>query len=266
MLLAMNPTRPQCLDRDVATLAFLLLVVCTTACRADAVERTSGAGLERSDTVIEPLYRSAKRYNPRHGSSALESYRAPQREIIFLIDASGSMMRVLPYVIRESQRAVDTMTPHHALTVICFSGRGIYEVDSVVGWSGPRTCNPAYKAEVREWLALANHRYKTGGAGARFAEAAIVRALRYKPELIYLLTDHMGGGGASAARYGIDPDALLASIHAQNDVHSPAKINTICFVNDDPLAEAGLRGTLQRIADETDGQYKYIGKRDLNLR
>ncbi|MFK7790928.1 MAG: hypothetical protein AB8C95_15730, partial [Phycisphaeraceae bacterium] len=148
-------------------------------------------------------------------------------------------------------------------TIICFSGRGIYEMDSTIGWSGPRQCTPTFKAETCDWLTLSNHRFKTGGAGVRFAEPAIVRALRYKPELIFILSDDLGSDVPGSARYEINQDALLASIHAQNDVQSPAKINTICFVNAGSLANAGLGGTLQRIADETGGQYKYISERYL---
>jgi hypothetical protein len=176
------------------------------------------------------------------------------------------MVPLLPHVINETKRVVMASKQTLHFTVICFSGRGIYEVDSAVGWSGLRQSTPAFKAELMEWLTLSNHRFKTGGSGARFAEAALTRSLRYRPQLIILLSDHLGGSGAGASRYEIDQDALIACIHAQNDVQKPAKINTICFVNDDPLARAGLRGTLERIADETGGSFKYIGERDLNLR
>ena len=266
MFQATRPTRPQYLDRKAATLAVLLLVVFATACRADGAARSGDVLLEPEDTVLDAVYQAARVYNDRQFNCSLESYPAAQRDLVFVIDASGSMGSLLPFVINETMQVVNELKPIHSITVICFSGRGIYEVDSVVGWSGPRVCKWAFKAEIRDWLTLSNHRFKTGGSGSRFAEAAIVRALRYKPELIFLLSDHLGGSGAGSARYGLDPDALLASIHAQNDVQNPARINTISFVNSGPLAEAGLRGTLERIADETGGRYKTIGKRDLNLR
>lgn len=262
----MHPTRIHRLDRKAATLAVLLLAVCATACQADAAVGSGDALLNPEDTVIEPVYQVARIYNERGARRTYERPKPVLRDIVFIVDASGSMTRVLPFVVNELKRVIHEIKPHDSTTVICFSGRGVYEVDSRVGWSGTRKCTPGFRNEIRDWLTLSNHRFKTGGSGARFAEAAIARSLRYKPALIFILSDHLGGSGRGAAQYGIDQDALLASIHAQNDVQSPTKINTISFVNSGPLARAGLRGTLQRIADETGGQYKYIGKRDLNLR
>lgn len=266
MIQTMRPTRTQSHDRQAATLAVLSLLVCATACRADVAVRPGDAVLDAQDTVIESVYQAAKAYNQMHPGRSIESYPPKRRDVVFVIDASGSMLPMLPYVINETNRVIDVLRPSVFVTIICFSGRGIYEVDSAVGWSGLRQSTPAFKAEARDWLTLSNHRFRTGGSGARFAEAAIVRSLRYKPELIFILSDHLGGGGPGSGRYEIDQEALLAVIHAQNDVQSPAKINTISFVNSGPLAEAGLRGTLERIADETGGRFKYIGERDLDLR
>lgn len=262
----MYPVRTQRHDRQAATLAVLLLAVCATACRADVAVPPGDALVDAEDTMIDSLYQEAKAYNQRYQIRSFESYRPKRQDLVFVIDASGSMVPLLPFVINETKRVINVLRPSVFVTIICFSGRGIYEVDSVTGWSGLRQGTPEFKAEARDWLSLSNHHFKTGGSGARFAEAAIVRSLRYKPDLIFILSDHLGGSGPGSGRHEIDQDGLLATIHAQNDVQSPAKINTISFVNSGPLAEAGLRGTLERIADETGGRFKYIGERDLNLR
>jgi hypothetical protein len=266
MLHATQPNFHRHSERDAATVVMLLLVACAAGCQADRASRVDEVLLDADETVVEPLYAAAKDYNQRHSRRSYESPKPVAKDIVFVLDASGSMTEVLPIVVDELKRVVFELKSTDSATVICFSGRGIYEVDSQVGWSGLQRCGPMYKEEIGIWLTLFNHRFKRGGAGARFAEAAIVRAIRYKPDLIILLSDHLGGGGRGAARLEIDQDALLASIHAQNNVHKPTKINTIHFVNHDPLVDAGLRGTLERIADETDGHYRFFGRGYLNLR
>lgn len=266
MLQTTHPTRIPRFDRKAATLAVLLLAVGVMTCRAGVAVYPGDMLVEEDGTMIDSVYEVVRGYPQRYPGRSIESYPPKRQDLVFVIDASGSMVRLLPFVINETKRVINELRPSVFVTIICFSGRGIYEVDSAVGWSGLRQSTPAFKAEARDWLSLSNHCFKTGGSGVRFAEAAIVRSLRYKPDLIFILSDHLGGGGPGAGRHEIDQEALLAAIHAENDVQTPAKINTISFVNSGPLAEAGLRGTLERIADETGGRFKYIGERDLDLR
>ena len=97
-------------------------------------------------------------------------------------------------------------------------------------------------------------------------EAAIVRALTYKPQLVFLLSDNLTGGGQGATQHEIFQDDLMDAIRKANDHKPPAKFNTIQFLYEDPLVRAGLTGTLQLIADDSGGNYKFIGARDLNLK
>lgn len=232
-------------ERESAALTVLLMLAYATGCQQ------SNVSLESGDAYAS------------HWSA--DSPKPNRRDIVFVIDASGSMMEALPLIEREMKQVVNDLVPYIHVTVICFSGRGVYEVDSVVGWSGPRACTPGFKQELREWLSLTNHHFKRGGAGSRYAEHAIVRALRYQPELIFILSDDLTGAGGLPGNHEIDQNSLLAMIHAQNDVQKPARINTIQWLYGDPLARQGMRGTLERIADETGGSYKFISHRDLDL-
>lgn len=185
-------------------------------------------------------------------------------EVVFLVDASGSMVDVLPFVINELKRVLNTeMGKENKATVLFFSGAGVFEMP---GGKGMREVDAAFKQRFHEWVPLDNHHYQTGGRGSAFVRQALTRALSYKPQVIYLLSDNLTGGGLGATQHELNQDALIDLIHAQTDKASPARISTVQFLYEDPLVRAGLKGTLHRIADETGGQYKFLTQRDLNLR
>jgi len=195
-------------------------------------------------------------------------------EIVFLIDASGSMVDVLPFVINELQRVVNEMQPrvvnnrpiYPEATVIFFSGAGVHEVPGGGGVKGLRPMTSAFKAQVREWVSLDNFNYATGGRGNLYVESALTRALSYKPQLIILLSDNLTGGGQGATQHELMQDDLIKLIHKHNKANPPARINTIQFLYEDPLVRHGLQGTLKRIADESGGESDFVSQSDLNLR
>jgi hypothetical protein len=195
-------------------------------------------------------------------------------DTVFLIDASGSMVDVLPFVINELKQVVaamkpvkigDRMVPKKA-TVIFFSGDGVFEVPGGGGVKGLRPLTPAFKDQIRQWVAVDGFNYGTGGRGNLHVEAALTRALSYKPELIILLSDNLTGGGQGATRHELMQDDLIELIHRHNKANPPTRINTIQFLYEDPLVRAGLQGTLDRIAEETGGKAKFVGERELKLR
>jgi hypothetical protein len=188
------------------------------------------------------------------------------KNIAFIVDASGSMVDVLPFVVNELKRVVNELKPAQNITIIMFSGEGVYEVPGGGGVKGLRACTPKFKEDIREWVTLENFKFETGGRGSQNVETAIVRGLSYKPQLVFLLSDNLTGGGQGATQHEIFQDDLMKEIRKANDHKPPAKFNTIQFLYEDPLVRAGLKGTLQLIADDTGGNYKFIGARDLNLK
>lgn len=188
------------------------------------------------------------------------------KNIAFIVDASGSMVDVLPFVVNELKRVVNELKPAQNITIIMFSGEGVFEVPGGGGVKGLRPCTPKFKEDIREWVTLDNFRFETGGRGSQNVEAAIVKGLAYKPQLVFLLSDNLTGGGQGATQHEIFQDDLMKGILKANDHKPPAKFNTIQFLYEDPLVRAGLQGTLQLIAEDTGGNYKFIGARDLNLK
>lgn len=188
------------------------------------------------------------------------------KNIAFIVDASGSMVDVLPFVVNELKRVVNELKPAQNITIIMFSGEGVYEVPGGGGVRGLRACTPKFKEDIRQWVSLDNFKFETGGRGSQNVESAIVRALSYRPQLVFLLSDNLTGGGQGATQHEIFQPDLMKAVKKANDHKPPAKFNTIQFLYEDPLVRAGLKGTLQLIADETGGNYKFIGARDLNLK
>ena len=83
---------------------------------------------------------------------------------------------------------------------------------------------------------------------------------------MFLLSDNLTGGGQGATKHEIFQDDLMASIRKANKATPAAKFNTIQFLYEDPLVRAGLKGTLQLIADETGGVSRFIGEEHLKLK
>lgn len=194
--------------------------------------------------------------------------------IVFLIDASGSMVDVLPFVINELKEVVSKLQPRQEgkqlipkrISVIFFSGDGVHEVPGGGGVKGLREAMPQFKEQIRKWVALENFNYGTAGRGSAHVKSALTRALSYKPQQVILLSDNLTGGGQGATQHELMQDDLLDLIHEHNKARPPAKINTIQFLYEDPLVRAGLQGTLERIAEETGGTSRFIGQEDLKLR
>ena len=76
--------------------------------------------------------------------------------------------------------------------------------------------------------------------------------MRYKPQLIFLLSDNITGQG----QYELNQQRLLDEIKGANT--SNTKINTIQFLYPDPLARIGFKPTMQQISEQTGGIYKFI--------
>ncbi len=186
-------------------------------------------------------------------------------KIVYLIDASGSMVDLLPFVVREVKNSVGRLDAEQNVTVILFSGKGVYEVPGGGGVKGLRPAGVKFKEDIEAWLSIKNHKYEAGGPGSKHVEAAIKRALLYKPEVVFLLSDNPIGGGRGKTQHDVMQEDFIKMIQQANSADPPAKFNTLHFLYPDPLTDAGLTGTLQLLAEETGGDYKYISARELNL-
>ncbi|XAL98649.1 VWA domain-containing protein [Phycisphaeraceae bacterium D3-23] len=190
------------------------------------------------------------------------------RNIAFIVDASGSMVDTMPLVINELKRVINELDAAQKFTIIFFNGEGVFEVPgtSATGRNNLRAATAEFKQFTSNWITLDNHNIEPNGRGSVNAIPAIELALKYDPQLVFLLSDNLTGGGQGATTHEIFQTDVMRAIERANDNTPPAKINTIQFLYRDPLLDAGLSGTLERIAEETEGNYKFLSERDLNLR
>ncbi len=177
------------------------------------------------------------------------------RNIVFLVDASGSLIADLPLVQKELQKSIRELTEKQRFTVLFFKAEGVLEAEP----RGMLHASADVKARRIAWIdprannVIAAGRGDTGGA--------IVEALKRKPDLIFLLSDNITGSG----RWAVDQQNLLESIRRSNTAQT--KINTLQFYYRDPLEnlEAGRKGTMQLIAETTGGQYTFVDDPTLNF-
>jgi von Willebrand factor type A domain len=170
------------------------------------------------------------------------------RRIAFVIDASGSTTAELPQLIVALKRSIGQLSARQRFTVIFYQGQNVIEVPPAGIDAKPATAKT--KQMVYDWLA----RYKDYISPRRGSDPikALKLAFGYRPQLVFLLSDDITGQGKDE----IDQARLLDNIDRIN--RSGTRINTFQFEYEDPLLKAGLRGTMDLIAERSGGVYKFV--------
>jgi len=176
------------------------------------------------------------------------------RRLVYLIDASGSLIDTLPFVIQELKRSIGELSERQSFAVIFFQGDDAIEVPP----PGLRAATSARKAQVISWVDT--EQQNVIAIGGTNPIKALQRALQMGPQLMFLLSDNITGNG----RFEVDQRRLLREIERVN--RAKTKINTIQFIYPDPLTSVGMEATLKLIADRSGGIYKFLDARELGLR
>jgi len=175
------------------------------------------------------------------------------RRIAYIIDASGSLLDSMPFVINEIKRSISKLSNRQSFTVIFFQGENVIEIPP----KGLKKANSENKQRIIDWIDLDSGNIVPKGRSTPVK--AIKVALRYKPQLVFLLSDNITGQG----QYEMNQERLLAEIKKANTAHT--KINTIQFLYPDPLAKVGLKPTMELISESTGGIYKFVDGRELGI-
>lgn len=166
------------------------------------------------------------------------------RDIVFLVDASGSLIDGLPFVIEKLQQSIRDLDPNHQRFTVIFFQRGTFIEKSPLGL---QPASPQLKDQTIAWMDLSQQNIIPRGEST--PEKALQVALRYRPDLIYILSDNITGHG----RYSINADELLALIDRTKQQYDAAPaINTIQYLYEDPSQ------TMEKIAEQHGGIYKFI--------
>ncbi len=170
------------------------------------------------------------------------------RKIIYIVDASGSLIDSLPFVIQELKDSISGLSDQQQYSIIFFQAGDPIEVPPK-GW---KTANAEIKRLTMDWISLESAHIIPRGKTDPIK--AIQMAIRYKPELVFVLSDNITGRG----EYEVDRAELLKFLKDNTDPKT--KINTIQFLYPDSL------NTLKDIAAQHGGIYKFVTEEDLGLR
>ncbi len=174
------------------------------------------------------------------------------KTIVFVIDASGSMIDTLPFVAAELKRTVRSLNHEQSFTVLFYQNDTVIEAVS----PGLKNATDENKLRLYDWIDSDT----LAPMGLSNPIKAIEQGLRYKPQLMFLLSDNITGH----RRYNLNQRDLLASVQRANTGRT--KINTIQFLYPDPLSRiAGMKPTLQMISEQTQGIYRFFSAKELGL-
>ena len=178
------------------------------------------------------------------------------KRIAYIIDASGSLIDTLPFVMSELKRSINGLSEQQHFTVVFFGEGGkILEVPR----PGLKPVSSETRTSAFKWMELEEGNVVPGGQAGHGPLEALKKVLAYKPDLVFLLSDNITGQG----RYEITQSTLRAEIKNANK--NKTKINTIQFLYPDPLTKYKMRPTLEMISQDSGGLYKFVSGRELGI-
>lgn len=227
-------------------------------------QTTEGGTLEPEPVADSPLSIPAREVEP-HLHLALAPEKDPlaawggafgtpgASRIVYLVDASGSMVDTMPVIQHELQRAVANLRPDQRFSVIFFADDRLVEAPPV----GMKTAGTEALARVIRWLdpqagTVIPH-------GKPEPASAIRRALAYQPDAIILLSD-----GLTDMNHGLAERAgLIELVQAANTARTT--FHTVQLRQPDPLASETRHGTLEAISLLTGGVFRYVPDERLTM-
>jgi hypothetical protein len=176
------------------------------------------------------------------------------QSLVYVVDASGSLVDTLPYVLTELARSISRLDKQQQFTVLFFQGNDLLELPPA--GTGLRHATAMNINNAIQWV--------NPDAGNLFAKGrsnplpAIRKALGYQPDMIFLLTDNL-----AAQQAGSQDDATLLNQITQANT-AKAAIHTIQFLYKDATdQQAGKLPLLKQLADQNGGQYTFVDAKDL---
>jgi hypothetical protein len=176
------------------------------------------------------------------------------RRIVYVIDASGSMVSHLQLVLQELARSLAGLSPDQRFGVVFFKGNDAVVVPPANTLS-PGTV--AAKSAAMNWINA--NIVPQGGTNPVIA---IQKALGLKPDVIFMLSQNITGYG----QFEVDQRDLMTLLETLNPRDPStgrrlAQINCVQFLDADPL------NTMELIAKEHGGPggYKFLTRQLLGL-
>lgn len=175
------------------------------------------------------------------------------RRIVYVVDASGSMIGTLPIVLEEVTRSLKALAPDQSFSLLFF------QRNESIGAPPADRLIPAAPATIERSLRWASQRIIPAGRSNPIK--ALETALRMRPDVIFLLGTSITGSG----EFEIESEELLRRLDTLNPADASgrrrAQIQCVQFLDPDPL------DVLRRIADDHGGPdgYRFLSRAELNV-
>ena len=188
------------------------------------------------------------------------------RDIVYVVDASGSMVTSMASVVAELGRSISALHPVQRVQVLLFRvpvGAGADEPGYISAPLPAPSAAPvlfdatrANKKSALDWLATITPRFRSNPL------PALEAALRLRPDAVFV----MSSGATDEALSGMTAEEVLARLDLLNpqrrDGSRAVAIRAVQVLEEDPA------GLLRRIAEAHGGEngYKFISREDLASR
>ena len=166
------------------------------------------------------------------------------RKIVFLCDATGTMISKLSGLKAELQKAVENLKPFQAFNIVFYTDGGKV---LIADKNGLMVANTENKRKAFEWLA------EVTASGTTDPIPAIEAAFKLQPtaDLVYFLSD---GEFNNLRSY----DEVAGAV-AKGTAGKKVKVNTILFETYEKEAEK----VMEKMANDNKGVYRYVREQDL---
>ena len=179
--------------------------------------------------------------------------------IVFVVDASGSMIGAFRAVIREVERTLRQLDSRQSFTVLLFQGDRVLSPKTLRG--GLRPATPTAVDAVVEWMRDANPKDQSDPS------KALKEAFSLDPQVVYLVSTDITGTG----NYEVDREQLFTLLEKLNPRRGDGRRDTL--VRCIQLLDEDRLGTLREIARrhgvDPDGKdescFAFIGRSALGL-
>ncbi len=174
------------------------------------------------------------------------------RKVVYVVDASGSLVGTFPAIARELGASLARLDPRQSFAVIFFRRNEALPVPP----AALLPATPANVAAATEWIGR-----HVVPAGRSNPLPALTAALALKPDVVFLLSADITGAG----EFEIGGDELLAAVDRLNPAsrsgRRPARIQCVEFLERDP------DHILERLSEVHGGpgSFRFLSRQELGL-